>query len=156
MSSNDWEAELKKIDKQLASIPDSALPPQKAAPAPSPGGGRPAPGPSALSAPAPTGTSTFGVFARLGLALVLGVAIAYWPYSARCGLGLGLYLGAVGTLITAGVWSSIWTWRHRAAKGHTLALLLVLWGLVLGAIDVLPRVGWAKPTVDHPARWTCS
>ena len=171
MSSSDWDRELKKIDRQLASIPDAALVPQK------PGAGAPAGAPAAAPAGAPaaaparapglsaaqalpaakatTGTTTFGVYARLTLALVLGVAITYWPYSSRCGVGLVAYLGAVGTLITAGVWSSIWTWRHRAAKGHTLALLLVLWGLVLAGIDVLPRVGWAIPKPDHPATWGC-
>lgn len=150
MSPSDWDAELKKIDKQLASIPDSALVPAKpAAQAPA------ASARAASMAAVPTGTTTIGVFARLGLALVLGVAIAYWPYSARCGLGLIAYLGAVATLVTAGVWSSIWTWRHRAPKGHTLALLLVLWGLVLGSIDVLPRVGWTIPTPEHPATWSC-
>ena len=95
------------------------------------------------------------MFARLTLAVALGVAIAFWPYAARCGLGLAAYLAAVATLITAGVWSSVWTWRHRAAKGHSLALLLVLWGMVLGAIEVLPRVGYATPTANHPQNWTC-
>jgi hypothetical protein len=50
----------------------------------------------------------------------------------------------------------VWTWRHRAGKGHTLALLLVLWGGVLAALDVLPRAGYAKPLPDHPALWSCS
>ena len=49
-----------------------------------------------------------------------------------------------------------WTWRHRAAKAHTLSLLLVMWGLVLAGLDVLPRVGYAKATVEHPAKWSCS
>jgi hypothetical protein len=58
--------------------------------------------------------------------------------------------------VTAGAWASIWTWKHRAAKAHTLSLMLVLWGLVLGAIDVLPRIGYAKPTVGHPVGWMCN
>ena len=29
---------------------------------------------------------------------------------------------------------------------HLLSLLLVMWGVVLGAIEVLPRIGYAKPT----------
>ena len=153
MSSHDWDAELKKIDKQLASIPDESLVPAKANAAPASQAGASIRAPAAA---APTGTTALGVYARLTLAFVLGVAIVYWPYAARCGLGLAGYLGAVGTLITAGIWSSIWTWRHRAAKGHVLALLLVLWGLVLAAADVLPRVGWAKASIEHPARWTCS
>jgi len=146
MTARDWDAEMKKIDKQIASLPAEAVAPAKVpAASQEPRGG------AAAAKP----TSALGVFARLTLALVLGVAIAYWPYSARCGLGLAGYLGAVGTLITAGVWSSIWTWRHRAAKGHILSLLILLWGLALASADILPRVGWAKASVDHPARWIC-
>jgi hypothetical protein len=146
MSSRDWDAEMKKIDKQLASIPDESLVPAKAPP------GAPARAPTE---PKGTGTTSLGVYARLTLAVVLGVAILYWPYSARCGLGLAGYLASVGILVTAGVWSAVWTWRHRAAKGHILALLLVLWGLALASADVLPRIGWAKPSIEHPAKWMC-
>jgi hypothetical protein len=146
MSSRDWDAEMKKIDKQLASIPDESLVPAKAPP--------PAPG-RAPAEPKATGTTSLGVYARLTLAVVLGVAILYWPYSARCGLGLFGYLASVGVLITGGVWSAVWTWRHRAAKGHVIALLLVLWGLALASADVLPRIGWAKSSIEHPAKWMC-
>ncbi|MFI5310462.1 MAG: hypothetical protein ACHQQ3_04475 [Gemmatimonadales bacterium] len=146
MSGRDWDAELKKIDKHLTSVPEEALLPS--APARS-GTSRTGPEPGAQA------TSAVGVFARLGLAVALGVGLAFWPYSARCGVGMVAYLAAVATLVTAGAWSSIWTWRHRTAKGHTLALLILLWGLVLGAVDVLPRVGYAKPGAGHPAYWMC-
>ena len=147
MTDRNWEAELKKVDRAMETVSDEAMFPSRTA--------------KALAAKtaavdAQRTTSTLGVFARLTLAVALGVAIAFWPYAARCGLGLAAYLGAVGMLIAAGVWSSIWTWRHRAAKGHALALLLVLWGLVLGAIDILPRTGYAVPTASHPTTWTCS
>jgi hypothetical protein len=147
MSGRDWDAELKKIDKRLESVSDEALFPTKAAATPAA---------RAEAQAAQQGTSTLGVFARLSLAVALGVAIVFWPYSARCGLGMVGYLGAVATLVTAGVWSAVWTWRHRAAKGHTLSLLLILWGLVLASVDVLPRVGYGKASADHPARWSCS
>ena len=143
MSDRDWDAEMKKIDQQLASIPSPA--PARAQP--------PGAAPVAIGRPE---TSTFGVMARLGLACVLGVAIVFWPYPARCGVWLAGYLAAVGTLIVAGVWSSIWTWKHRAAKAHTVSLLLVTWGLVLASMDVLPRIGYAKTSANHPANWTCS
>jgi hypothetical protein len=146
MSDRDWDAEMRKIDQQLASIPNQAAAPARA----------PVQGASAPMAAGKPETSTFGVMARLGLACVLGVAIIFWPYGARCGLGLAGYLGAVTTLIVAGVWSSIWTWKHRASKAHLVSLALVTWGLVLAAADVLPRVGYAKPSANHPANWTCS
>jgi hypothetical protein len=146
MSDRDWDAEMRKIDQQISSIPSQGAAPVRA-PAQSAGIAPPA---------ARSETSTFGVMARLGLAAVLGVAIVFWPYSARCGLGLAGYLGAVATLIVAGAWSSIWTWKHRAARAHTVSLLLLTWGLVLAAADVLPRVGYAKPSANRPANWTCS
>lgn len=148
MSDRDWDAEMKKIDQAIARAP--------AAPAP---GAKPAAGPgnaatsSRATGAAPT-TTNFGVFMRLSLTVVLGIAIAFWPYS-RCGMALAAYLGAVAALVTAGVWSAIWTWRHRASRGHVLSLLIVLWGLVLAGIDILPRTGYAVPTAAHPAHWGC-
>ena len=147
MTDRDWDAEMRKIDKQLESVSDEAILPSR---------GAKTPAVRAQVEAAQQSTSTFGVFARLTLAVTLGVAIVFWPYGARCGLGLAGYLAAVATLLTAGVWASVWTWRHRAAKAHTLSLLLVLWGLVLAAVDVLPRVGYAKPSAMHPANWSCS
>jgi hypothetical protein len=151
MSERDWDAELRKIDEQLARVP--AAPPPNAGAAPV--GAAPHRAPSLPAGP-PAGTSNFGVYARLTLATALAVSIVFWPYAARCGFGLAGYLGAVATVIVAGAWSAVWTWRHRAARAHSLSLLLVLWGLVLAAMDVLPRVGYAIPTTAHPATWSCS
>jgi hypothetical protein len=146
MSDRNWDAELKKIDKQLESVSDEAMFPTKTAK------GAPA---KSQNADLQKTTTTWGVFLRLSLAVLLGVGMVFWPYSARCGLGLTGYLGAVAALLVSGVWSSVWTFRHRAAKAHILSLLLVLWGLTLGAIEVLPRTGYAKPTAAHPAEWAC-
>jgi len=30
----------------------------------------------------------------------------------------------------------------------------VLWGATLGAMEILPRIGYAKTDVLHPATWT--
>jgi len=147
MTDRNWDEELKKIDKQMERVSDEAIFPSRQA-------GTPAA--KAAVAAVQGSTTTFGVFARLSLAVALGVGMVFWPYSARCGLGLAAYLAAVGALVVSGVWSSIWTFRHRSAKAHTLSLLLVLWGLVLGAIDVLPRTGYAVPTAAHPAGWACT
>jgi hypothetical protein len=146
VSDRNWDAELRKIDRQLESVSDEAMFPTKGARSPEAKG--------QLQA-TQKATSTWGVFLRLTLTVALGVGMVFWPYSARCGVGLAGYLGAVSALVVSGVWSSIWTWRHRAAKAHTLSLLLVMWGLVLAGLDVLPRVGYAKATVEHPAGWSC-
>jgi hypothetical protein len=95
------------------------------------------------------------MYARLTLSVLLGAGMVLWPYESRCGFGLAGYLAAVVVVITSGVWSAIWTWRHRASRSHTLSLLIILWGLVLGSIEVLPRVGYGKPDAKHPAAWTC-
>ncbi len=145
MSDRDWGKELAKIDKQLESVSDQAL---------YSGTVTTSTAPRAEAPPQRRGAS-LGVFARLGLSVVLGVGIVFWPYEARCGVGLAAYLVAVVAVATSGIWSAVWTWRHRTGRAHALSLLLILWGLVLGAVEVLPRVGYAKPMVAHPATWAC-
>jgi hypothetical protein len=144
----DWDAQLKKIDKQLESMSDSALIP--AAPKTAPAAAR------AEVATERATTRTWGAFLRLALATALGVGILFWPYPTRCGVGLAGYLVAVTAIVAGGVWSSVWTWRHRTARAHVLSLLLILWGMVLGATELLPRVGYAKPDPARPTGWTCS
>lgn len=173
MSERDWDAELRKIDEEMARQASRPAP----APTPSRGSGAPAAGSASagglggiaggsvaaggagglagFGVPAGPATSNFGVYARLTLAVAIGVGIIFWPYANRCGWGLAGYLGAVGAVVVSGAWSAVWTFRHRAGRAHFLALLLVLWGLILAAIDVLPRIGYAKPTVEHPAAWVC-
>lgn len=154
MPDRDWDKELAKVDKQIASLSDekliapsapAAVPPLKATAV----GGKP------VAAGEPRATTNIGVFARLALSVLLGVGMVLWPYEARCGAGLAAYLAAVVVVVASGVWSSVWTWRHRASRAHTLSLLIVLWGLILGSIEVLPRVGYARPDAAHPAMWTC-
>jgi hypothetical protein len=154
VADRDWNKELAKVDKQLASLSDEQLvgpPPAAPAKAGAPAAAKAGPAPVAAK-PATTG---FGVYARLLLALAVGVSMWFWPYEARCGLGLAGYLAAVGVVIAGGLWSSVWTWRHHAGRAHLLSNLIVLWGLGLGAMEILPRIGYAKPTDKHPATWTC-
>ena len=146
MPDRNWDQELKKIDRSLESVSDEALLPSRNAPTPEA---------RARIVQEQRGTSTLGVFLRLLLAVALGVGMLFWPYAARCGFGLAAYLGATVAVVGAGVWSAVWAWRHRAGRAHTLALLLVLWGLLLAGIEVLPRVGYAKATLAHPAIWSC-
>ena len=84
------------------------------------------------------------------------VSVAFWPYVAQCGLGLAGYLGAVGMVVVSGVWTAVVSWRRRAAWAHVISLLLIMWGAALAALEVLPRVGYARASLDHPAVWTCS
>ena len=156
MADRNWDKELAKVDKQLASLSDDQLV-APAAPVAAPREtGRPSAKSQPVStAPTTTKTSLIGVYGRLGLAMLVGAAMYIWPYPANCGVGLAGYLAAVGVLIAGGVWASVWSWRHRAGKAHTLSLLVVMWGLILGATQVLPRTGYAKPDANHPATWLC-
>lgn len=144
--SRDWDAELKKVDKVLESVADEALLPTKTADSPRE---------KAQIVEKQRSTKTLGVMLRLLLAVALGVGIMFWPYDARCGLGLFGYLAATAMVSITGLWSAIWTWRHRSARGHALSLLLVAWGGVLAAREVLPRIGYATPTEARPAIWFC-
>ncbi len=146
MADKDWDRELAKIDKQLESVSDEQLFPKSAA--------KTTPQREAI-AEKQSRTSTFGVMVRLLLSVALGVGMIFWPYQARCGLGLLAYLLAVVVLIGAGGWSAVWAWRHRAGKAHVLSLLIMLWGTILGAQEILPRVGYAIPTLDRPNVWEC-
>ncbi len=156
MSDRDWDKELAKIDKQLGALSDEEL---RGSTAPAPTGkALPPAKPAKAGAPASSGdrtTKSWAVYARLTISVALGVAMVVWPYPSRCGPWLAAYLAAVVVVIVSGVWSAVWTWRHRASHAHTLSLLLILWGLVLGSMEVLPRVGYAKPDLRHPAQWAC-
>lgn len=146
MTERDWGRELSKIDRQLESMSDEALFPTAGAKTPE---GR------AEVVAKQRGTSTVGVLARLLLSALLGIAIVFWPYQARCGVGLAAYLAAVSVVVVSGGWSAVWSWRHRSARAHTLSLLILLWGLILAAMQVLPRIGYAKGDPIHPATWAC-
>jgi hypothetical protein len=142
MNGRDWDAELKKVDRAMEKVSDEAMFPARTAKSPEA---------RAAAVDTQRRTSTLGVFVRLSLAVALGVAVVFWPYGSRCGIGLAAYLAVVAVLIGAGIWSGVWTWRHRAARGHVLSLLIVLWGLILVSMEVLPRTGYAVAT----AAWTC-
>jgi hypothetical protein len=146
MVDRNWEKELAKIDKQLESVSDEQIFPKSAAKTASQ---------EQAIVEKQSRTSTFGVMMRLLLAVALGIGMLFWPYQARCGLALLGYLAAVGVVMTAGVWSAVWAWRHRAGKAHVLSLLIAVWGTILGAQEILPRIGYAKPTLEHPSTWQC-
>ena len=142
----DWDKELARIDRQLESTSDQAMFPTP------PGAG---PATQATVIEQRKRTSSLGAFARLLLAVALAVGVGFWPYPVRCGALLAGYLAVVAAVIGAGVWSSIWTWKHRTAKAHILSLLIVLWGIVLGAQQVLPRIPWPTGATSPVMTWLC-
>ena len=142
----DWDKELADVDRLLAQQP--AAPP----PVPVRAGSRGAP----AAAPAPGRTISkrewLGTWVRVVLGLLIGIGMTQWPYTYGCGFTLAFYLIGVIAVIAAGVWSGISSWRRHLGLAHLLSQGLVIWGLVLGAREVLPRVGYAK----HAATWLCS
>ena len=141
-----WDKELARIDKQLESMADEALLPTPASATPET---------KAQVKEQRSRTRTLGVLARLTLAVALGLGMLFWPYEHRCGFALAGYLASVAVVTASGVWSAVWSWRHRSPRAHLLSLLIVLWGLTLGAVEVLPRTGYARPAVDRPTTWLC-
>ena len=158
----DWDKELAKIDKQLASVSDeellraSATPPAKIGASPQLKAGAV----SSARAVTPSVKPTRGltVYLRVLIALALAVGILFWPhatYPIRCGPNLFLYLGGTAVIALAGMWSGVWTWRHRAGAAHVASLMVVAWGIGLAATQILPRAGYARPDLNHPTTWFC-
>lgn len=142
--SRDWDKELADIDKVIAK--GGAAPMSGNAPVArsSPGGGGLAAGGGGRFAVATT-------WFRVVLGLLLAVGITQWPYANACGLNLAMYLGAIATVIVAGLWSSVSSWNRRLGFAHFLSLGVLLWGLVLAAREVLPRTGYAREL----RTWSC-
>ncbi|HXJ31944.1 MAG TPA: hypothetical protein VNG35_14960 [Gemmatimonadales bacterium] len=142
----DWDKELAEVDRLLNQLPShreeqvAAQASKRAQPA-----ARPGPSPSDL------GGGRIGTWARVGLGLLLGIGMPLWPYDHACGIKLFIYLGGVLTVVVAGVWSSLSSWKRRMGTAHLISQLLVVWGLVLTAEVLLPRMGYAKT----PATWFC-
>jgi len=98
----------------------------------------------------------FGAGARLLLVGLLLGALWWWPYAAKCGPGLGAFLGAQSMIVVGGVWAAVFSWRHRLAASHTIALVFLVTGLALVAAQVLPRFGLVTVAGMHATRWRCA
>ena len=143
----DWDKELAEVDRLLNQLPShreeqvAAQAAKRAQPSVRPGAAPPDQG----------GGGRIGTWARVALGLLLGIGMPLWPYDHGCGIKLFIYLGGVLTVVVAGVWSSLSSWKRRMGTAHLISQLLVIWGLVLTAQVVLPRTGYAKA----PATWFC-
>lgn len=147
----DWDKELAAIDKVMAKAPAPSAQPARQAALPSGGGAAPV-ARAPAEAPMPVGRkAALFTWIRVGLAVAVAAGMTQWPYLHSCGMGLILYLGAVGGVVLAGLWSSVTSWQRRMGLAHSIALLVTLWGIGLAAAAVLPRVGYAKSA----AVWWC-
>jgi hypothetical protein len=94
---------------------------------------------------------SIGTGGRFLLVIALSTAINFWPYGHTCGFGLFTFMFAELLIVVGGLWTVAWTWQHRMPRAHGIALAMVMWGCVLLAAQVLPRVGYAA----EPAHWSC-
>jgi hypothetical protein len=163
MSDRNWEAEMAKIDKQLASVSDEALLAESKAVAPTKSAGRtmaaptiaaPARSAAPAAAAAPAAGAWLG-WVKVAIAVGSAAGLMFWPWPASCGGPLIGFTAATGAVALLGVWSAVGTWRHRLGLAHVASLLVVVWGLALGAREVLPRVGYATPTPERSEGWSC-
>jgi hypothetical protein len=145
MSDIDWKVELRNIEREFDGLPPLLGPNDLRVPgsAEKRAKGRP------LRVP-----TTAGAALRLSLVIALAAGVAFWPYPHACGLGLFAFLGVEMVVLVGGLWTIVYTWRGRLARAHAVAMLLVLWGLVLLAAEVLPRVGYARTAA--PVSWMCT
>ena len=100
---------------------------------------------------APTRRELIGLWARVLLGVVLGLVMTQWPYPHRCDLPLAGYLAAVSMVMVTGAWIAFSSWRMRSGVPHVLSLMLLFWGIVLTAEQLLPRIGYAA----EQASWRC-
>jgi hypothetical protein len=146
-----WDKELADIDRVIEKQGPAAPPGQP--PALPPGAAPQPPARVAGTTPslAPARGSVAVTWFWVGLAVLLAAALAIWPYGKSCGLQLFFYLGAATLALLAGATGAVNSWRTRRGLAHLISLLVVVVAGVLGAREVLPRVGYAAEV----ATWLC-
>ena len=138
----DWDKELADIDKIIAQTPPGML---------APGAGAPAPARGAPPA-GPVGKQrSWSTWLRVLLGAALAAGMTQWPYFHGCGPALFIYLGAIGVVVLSGGWGAVSSWNRRLGLAHVVSLLVVLWGCILAAGVILPRIGYAKSA----STWWC-
>jgi hypothetical protein len=147
MSHIDWKVELRKIEREFDGKP-------------------PLPSPAVIKArrdreqrekeAVELRVTQLSALARLALVVMLTAALPWWPYATRCGAGVAALVGAYAMVAIGGLWVATYSWRHRLATSHSLALAFLMAGLVLVASQVLPRMGWAQIAGVDAGGWSCT
>jgi hypothetical protein len=146
-----WDRELADIDRTIEK--QGAPAPHGSPPALPPGGavGPPTRLPGSTAAPPAARGSVARTWFWVALAVLLAAALPLWPYGKSCGLQLFFYLGAATLALLAGATGALNSWRTRRGLAHLISLLVVGFAGVMGAREVLPRVGYAA----EAATWLC-
>ncbi len=149
----DWDKEMAEVDRLLKKLPAADPTLGRGS-----GGGaeptlkRQAVAPGYAGGALSGAAGRLGTWLKVGLGVLIGIGVApgVWPYSHGCGLRVMFYLLGVTTVVAAGVWASVSSWRRRLGFAHVISQVLIVWGILLMTREVLPRVG-AKPE----AQWLC-
>lgn len=156
----DWDKELAEIDKLMA--PQGAEPrPPALSRAEGSGRGDLVPAASAkdparsedprrLTAVARPRSATVWLVTLLGPIGAAGLLI--WPYPKACGLSLGVYLVGLLAVWGASIWAMRTAWAAQRAVAMIIGVVTLVASLMLVALEVLPRVGYARDSLT----WTCS
>jgi len=131
-----WDKELANIDRAIARQPGS--PPAAEGP------GAPMMAPHRRRFVALTWFWT-------GLAVVLAIGLAIWPFDRLCGIRLIFFLFAGGLALLMGALGALASWSHDRGLAHVLSLAVIVWAGVELAREILPRSGYAKQELS----WTC-
>lgn len=146
-----WDKELAEIDRLIAAQPAGGKPKAVAPRAE----GASAPAPRETSGPPPAARvgnrERLSVWMKVALGAILAGAMLQWPYGHVCGLGLFGYLGALGAVVVSGLWAARSAWTRRMGWAHTIGIAVTMWGVGLIALQILPRIGYAR----IPAAWWC-
>jgi hypothetical protein len=97
-----------------------------------------------------------GAWTRLLLVIALAAGLSFWPYARACGPGLYGFLGAECAVVLGGAWVAVYSWRRRAGRAHMTSFIVLLVGVGMVALEVLPRVGYAKTNPLQPPAWACA
>ena len=153
----DWDKELAEIDKLMGAPPAKAAPPSQlpvhGTRDAEPSAGRVASasdGGVARSVTRVPRPATVWLVALLGPVGAAGLAV--WPYPKACGLPLGVYLVGLLAVWGASIWGMRTAWAAQRAAAMVIGVLTLVASLTLVALEVLPRVGYARTSLT----WTCS
>jgi len=141
----DWDKEMAAIDKVISK--GGYVAPSGGAPAPAPSGGGT---PVAPSAPAGS-RAWLGMWVRTLLVVGLAVGLNAWPWTHGCGWRVYWYMTGISVLALASLWIMVVSWRRRSGLTHILGLVMLGYAVWLGAVEILPRTGYAS-TVKT---WSC-
>jgi hypothetical protein len=147
MSHIDWKVELRKIEREFDGKP-------------------PMPSPAVIKArrdreqrekeAVELRVTQLSALARLSLVIALTAALPWWPYATRCGAGVAGLVAAYAMVAIGGLWVAAYSWRHRLAASHALALAFLMAGLLLVASQVLPRAGYVTIHGVDASGWSCT